>query len=202
MKQDQMTFFDESAMKNNKSISLSLDKVYLGSVCVVLLFIVSFSLGVERGKKISVSAGPNTSFEIIETANADAVYSMPPSGSVQIEVVGEGLIPIEEKIVVVDSSVTETIPKQIVAQKKTIKLATADEVKKPLYSIQIASYAKRSYAQKQVDKLEKQGHKTRLLTKGKWIALTVGAFATKTDAKTAMVSLKKQFKDCYIVNYR
>ena len=54
MDKDQLSFFDENNFENGKKLIVSIDKVYIALVIVVLLTVVSFSLGVERGKKIKI----------------------------------------------------------------------------------------------------------------------------------------------------
>lgn len=188
MGQDQLTFFS-GAEGSARCISISLDKVYITIVCIVLLLVVSFSLGVEKGRKMlgSVSRAELEQFTIVETATAEPVSFSVPTGAVTLEVPqAPAAQQIEE--IAVKSDVIHEIP-------------VVEEVKDPKFTIQVASFAKRSYAEKEAAILEAKGYKTTLKTKGKWIALTAGAYSDKVSAGADLKSLKKKYKDCYIRNW-
>lgn len=204
MKHDQLTFFNNADVnKEAKSVSFSMDKFYIAIVCIVLLFIVSFSLGVERGKHIltTVKHEEQSEFNLIKSATAESIKSLPATGAVAVEIVnntGEVVSNIPAVMNVVEETkiiVTQEAPlKELVKKDKPV-------ASKPRFAIQVASYAKRSYAEKEAEKLNAKGYKTRLIAKGKWVALTVGAYSDKKSATKALEDLKIIYKDCYIRNF-
>lgn len=54
MERRQLSFFEEM-QRDKKKVTLSLDKLYLSAVFFIIIFVVSFSLGVEKGKRINLA---------------------------------------------------------------------------------------------------------------------------------------------------
>lgn len=54
MEKSQLSFFEE-IRRDKRKISLSLDKLYLASVFFIIVIVVTFSLGVEKGKKVNLA---------------------------------------------------------------------------------------------------------------------------------------------------
>lgn len=51
MEKKQLTLFESSSQKNPEYITLSIEKIFLGAVIFIISIIISFILGVEKGKK-------------------------------------------------------------------------------------------------------------------------------------------------------
>jgi len=66
------------------------------------------------------------------------------------------------------------------------------------YTIQLASYANKAYAQKEADALKKRGLEPLILSKGSYVILCVGRFADKDNAKALLPDLQKQYRGCFI----
>jgi len=129
------------------------EKVILAIVVLIITSIVSFSLGVERGKKIIIS-------------------DTQPSAAA---VVGEA-----------------------VSQEKEEKAKRPSPVEKKIYTIQLACYNTKDYAQKEAELLKKKGMSPSVQSKGRYIVLSVGAFSSKVLAQSQLAELKKRYKDCYV----
>jgi cell division septation protein DedD len=65
-------------------------------------------------------------------------------------------------------------------------------------TIQIASYKKREYAQREAEKLKKKGLMPRIIIKGSFSVLYVTASANKDSAKSLLAELQKEYKGCFI----
>lgn len=138
------------------------EKTILIIISFVITGIISFSLGVERGKKLMVLRN-NSRLDV-----ASSVYTPVP----------------------------EPTPRQTSSEEK-YKSATEDFVS-PSYTIQLASYKTKTYAQKQAEILKKKGLLPLVLSKGNYTVLCVGRFSSKETARPLLSELKKQYRDCYL----
>ncbi|MBI4436949.1 MAG: SPOR domain-containing protein [Candidatus Omnitrophica bacterium] len=78
----------------------------------------------------------------------------------------------------------------------------AKTVEKPVkkFTIQVASYQEKKVAEREVERLRKQGVEAFLITSGKSVALCIGAFETRGSADRAVAELQKRYKDCFVRN--
>jgi len=146
------------------------EKVMLVILCVITTGIISFSLGVERGKRLSMSS---SNFQPI----------LQPSG-------------VTEDRVKENKTETEQVQQAIIKKEEPIKEAIP--VKTQSFTIQLASYKTKTSAQKGAEILKKRGLSPVVLPKGNYIILCVGNFSTKETAKPLVTELQKQYKGCYI----
>lgn len=66
------------------------------------------------------------------------------------------------------------------------------------YTIQVASYQNKRYAEKEAERLRKKGLSPLILSKGKFSVLCVGNFSNREIAKSLLSKLKEHYRDCYI----
>ena len=125
--------------------------------------IVSFSLGVEKGKK-------NVATKMqLPTQKQEAPVKIQPQKD-----------------------------KQIIIQNQPEQLAVRVDILKPNYTIQIASYQTKTYAQKEAELLRKKGFLPLVLPKGRYTIVCVGNFSNQNLAKSLLSELKKRYQDCFI----
>jgi hypothetical protein len=148
------------------------EKNILFVIGMTLLCIISFSLGVERGKTLKVG---NSAVQAVKR-DMPAVTSIPES-----------------------TPVTQKPPTAIIReQRPQVEPQTAQELVKKGYTIQLASYKSRSFAQKEAQELRKKGLSPMVLPKGNWIILCVGNFNERKEAEILLLQFKKRYKDCTI----
>lgn len=158
------------------------EKGLLVTIGFITIAIISFSLGVEKGKRLV------SSDTLLERAalprNVEPEAAEPPG---QKQEINEGKP---------DSQYSET---GVLAKKQQDKPKTAlirkssgqNDAKKG-YTIQLASYKTKSYAQKEAEALKKNGLSPVVLTKGGYAVLCVGNFADRVAAESLLSELKKQ----------
>ena len=165
---------NEPKVNSRHMFILPLDKLILLSVALVLLFILSFSIGVERGKKI---------------ASIDLKISKTDING--IEDISQALPPAKIEIKKVQESVElkeQAIQEAAKPEEKDIKR----------YNIQVASFYKEITANRAVKQLEAEGYPAFISKKGKFVVVYVGEFDNESKAKKILQSLKKQYKDCIL----
>lgn len=149
------------------------EKVILGIIGMAVIGIVSFSLGVEKGK---TEAGGSFTAASAQSSAPNLRESFP--APIQT-------VPTQKNI-----AVNEKEP-------VTVKPQVQDAPEKG-YVIQLASYTQKAMAQQEISVLKKKGFSPFLLTKGSYTVLYVGSIQNKDKAQSLLTELKKRFKDCYI----
>lgn len=139
------------------------EKTILLLLCFLVVGIVAFSLGVEKGRKGKI---------------------------VSLEAVPK---PVIKEVVLQKESPAESAKEDVSAG-----VSPAQTELKEGYTIQVATFNTRNYAQKEVDLLSKRGYKAFIVTKGKHIIVCVGNFSDKTNAQPVLSELGRYYKGCYI----
>ncbi|MDD5238565.1 MAG: SPOR domain-containing protein [Candidatus Omnitrophica bacterium] len=156
------------------------EKTILTIIGIIFISIISFSLGVEKGKKISASKN-NSFFDIASNQLQEKNKPIEKQASSQIKV-------LEQK----------EQGQFLVARKIGITNDLSSLTQKQGFTIQLASFKTKALAQKEAGALEKKGFSTLILTKGKYMVLCVGKFPKKETAQSSLSELRKRYKDCYI----
>jgi cell division septation protein DedD len=189
--QGQFEFFTPQTRSNQtngkrytvfRSLNITVDNMVIGSIVLVMVFLLVFSIGVERGKQLawgeknpvqidqnSVSLQSSLSPSMINdsTETVTQTISLPPDDGPENPVA---------------SPATDTVPK------------TPDEG----FTVQIATYKGEKRAREVVEQLQKLGHESFFLSKGEYVIVCVGKFSGKNEAKKYSLELKKKYKDCYV----
>lgn len=148
------------------------EKTIMVIIAITGTGIISFGIGVEKGKKISMSRF-NSRFDVTATAPQKVVT-----------------VSVAQKVMVPDHVSKETVN----PNERTVPKF----LEKQGYVIQLASYKNRSLAEKEVNDLKKQGLNALVLTKGTFTVLYVGNLANKELALSLLPELRKRYRDCYI----
>ncbi|HEC69375.1 MAG TPA: SPOR domain-containing protein [Candidatus Omnitrophica bacterium] len=164
---NQLSLFQEPK-KERKRITFSVDKLYIFSILLVLSLVISFSLGVERGKAIRLKNSPVKEDKNVGIIKKDIKIHKPQ-------------LPQENKSLKIKEA-----PKEDIKEKEIF------------YSIQLATYTKKEIAEAEAKKLKRKGLNPLLLKKGKYLVLCVGKFRTKEEAKNLLANLKKRYTDCFL----
>jgi len=141
-------------------------------IVIALIFacIASFSLGVEKGKRISkIINSPISVVSVKETPKPLSLRQQP--------------LPQQQ-----------AVPQQkTVVEEKKISAPSAGA-----YTIQVASFKSSSFAQKEAQVLKKKGINTVILSKGSYTILCAGNFTSKKEAQPMLSELQKRYQGCYI----
>ena len=151
--------------------------IFIGALAI---FIFGFSLGVEKGKKI------NKLFEINREKIVNENITIPPSEKINVQQ------PTPKKI-------TSTL-NQDEKEKKERKVKSGPTEIPKKYTIQVATFSNKNFAEKELTSLEKRGYTTFIIFKSGKNLVCVGNFLNKDNAKSSLVELKKRYQDCFIRN--
>ncbi|MBN1913498.1 MAG: SPOR domain-containing protein [Candidatus Omnitrophica bacterium] len=155
----------------NKKLSSSVlsslwryEKAMLLTISFIITCVVSFSLGVEKGKKATV-------LKIDSYIEIPQPSRMPEETEEQVSLAGE-------------------------FKEELSKDRTQDSFSG--YTIQVASYKTKKYAQKEAEQLKKKGYSALVLPKGRYIIVCVGNFSDKKAAQVLLPKLKNKYRTSYI----
>lgn len=154
---------------------LSSENLVILTICAILVIIFTFSLGIERGKRLAL----NPQESVITKAMHQEKKSEPVVEKVK-EPVG-----VQE----MDST---TIAKNVTQ-------AIVDDVAKVAqngFTIQVASYKTEKPALREAENLKKKGYDdVYILNKGQYVILCVGNFPSKAGAQQLTKKLKSNYQD-------
>ena len=177
---------DESNSKlKRRLVVIPLDTFILSGVVVFLLFILAFSLGVEKGRKISTES--EDAVELLEKDSKRETIKA---------VTSDKNVP-ERQFVKTEIRQTQAVENTQITDKK-IEATQAAINPKEGYYIQLASYNKESFAEAEAKKLKDKGFPSFTAKKGAFVVLYVGTFKTINEAQKNMGLLKKTYKDCVL----
>ena len=172
--------------KNYKPLSISHEQVVFIAIAAIMLMVLIFSLGVERGRRL---VGIRTAKESVPSAalsevkeEAAAAAGMPNEKYEKINLV--------KNDTVVERRYDEPSP-PVRAKDKRI-------VKSGLFTIQVIAYRSKKSAQRELEKLSEKGYKPFIITGGGYYQICVGEYADKDKSKNDFLELKKNYKDSFI----
>jgi cell division protein FtsN len=143
------------------------ERILMTIIAIALTGIISFSLGVEKGKRIQSPLQTQIRYEAALKQPAPVV----------------------------------------IAPAKDNKAPVAPALNNPEnittgYTIQLASYRTKTYAQKEAQALKNRGLAPMIVSKKDFTVLYVGNFSDKQKAQPLLSELKKRYQNCYIIKRR
>ncbi len=164
---------DTHSDSSSFTVALPQQSVIILVLCVVMLLVASFTLGVERGKLISRN-----------TALAPAG----PWRKIAAPAPKAGTSPKETA----DLTRQKTTPQPATAAEKETEPAAGN------YVIQVASLKTKQAANRLAETLTKDGWASFTRTSGDYVVVLAGSFRKKEEAQSRIGELRKTFTDCFI----
>lgn len=177
-------------------IRVPIEYTVIFGIVVLVLVVVSYAVGVERGKGMAqVSAVPDDYSQ--ETTIKETVQKSSGKNAPLI------LREVEEELFDDETSLEETgkepalpeksVPAVVPSSKQTV---SADA--KALYTVQLISYKSEKYCSDEIEKLKKDGVNARMEKKGDIFQIYATGYSTMDEARKAQDKLSKKYPDCYI----
>jgi hypothetical protein len=89
-------------------------------------------------------------------------------------------------------------PEQSSTQKPSPDKELKKEVIPEEYTVQVASFKTKTYAQKEADRLKEKGLDALIRPSGNYVIVCIGNFSKKQEAQVALDKLRQMYHDCYI----
>ena len=172
------------------SLTLSLENIIIVAIILIMAVLFSFSLGVEKGKKIVTN--PNDSLNQNNAPSGTEFTGRENKPSNRIK-----SLQLDHNQAIVEQVSAKPVPDKTIPVLKQMPLE-AKGVVKSAYTVQVASYKQEKYAQKEAMNLKKTGHEIFVLPKGSHSIVCVGKFSSQTEANNALSRLRSKYKDCLV----
>lgn len=170
-----------------KDLTLSLENIIVLCIIFVMVLVLFFSFGVERGKKIALLAPTGGDAAIVRTVKENTVK--PTAQKIPQDE--------REERVVFPVNVPEEIREEREPAFKPPLERTEEQEK--LFTIQVASFKLEKNAKMEADRLKGIGHNdTFVVPKGDYSIVCVGKFIQMNEAKQFSSKLKKRYNDCLV----
>ena len=158
-------------------LRLAHEDLILGVIGALMVVIVGFCLGVERGKQLVV-------------ARADSSPAAVPAIASPAPLLAAPTVPVTPVI-----PAPRLIPPSASQAPTRTRVADASEDR---YVVQVASFADRAEAEASRARLAKQGVGASVAAKGRYYVLFAGGFSTYAQATEAAGHLRDSYRDCFI----
>jgi len=187
---------EKSSLFDSIQITLSFDKLVISGISLVVLFAVTFALGVEKGKHKLAEYDLNNFAPTEQTQMIEQEWTSDNTAEVQT-----GITPQEGAAIEVNPKTPE-----LLSAESTDKAEVAVEAKidksslyrpvelissNPQFIIQLVTYVTDSAAERTATSLAKKGYDAFVKKSGKYFVLNVGPFQGKNDAKAVLTQLRK-----------
>jgi cell division septation protein DedD len=160
-----------------KDLTLSIENIIVLCIVLVMTYVLFFSFGVERGRRLKQAQAP--------------VEEVLPAGKIEVLASPQVDAP-EQTARPVTQPAVQT--KEQVLQVPLERELTDEE----LFTIQIASFKSETSARKEVERLGNTGHESFVVAKGDYSIVCIGKFAMRDEAKKASAKLKSKYKDLLV----
>ena len=165
-------FFKRLSDSKKINIVVSQDKLIVYLIAIIILFIITFSLGVERGKRIKIYSEAKKNY-ISKTNEREETKVIKQVG------VKEEIKPIKQ---IAKPPETKFLPD------KSIKF----------FTVQVAAFKKSYQAEEELKNIKSREKDAFILKRGKFNIIYVGKFKNKEEALCKQEELKSKYKDCFI----
>jgi len=174
-------------------LTLSLENFVILTIVIMMSMVLSFSFGVERGKRFLRAVHPTvpTVTEGASAAGGDVVQA---SSFSLAQTISES----SPAGAVVAPVLSSAVPAVALEPVPVVVSLPPEKSVDNFYTVQVASYKKGDYAKKEAIGLKQKGYDSMVVTKGEHEILCVGKFAVINEAKKFSQKLKKQYKDCLV----
>ena len=175
-----------------KDLTVSPENMIVWAIVLVMVFVLAFSSGVERGKKAPSVALTEEKINFEDKGqNAIIVPSATATDKVKAKdksVVSKASSIVSEKNVKEEKA----SPKK---DSKVLKVKESKELAQGSYTVQVASFKVKDRATQEAKQLEKIGHQIFVLSKGSYSIVCVGKFEQKEQADKLSKKLKGRYRD-------
>jgi cell division protein FtsN len=177
--------FSQLFQKTDFSISLGAEKLVFLSIGMLMLLVVSFALGVERGKAVSLAR--------IDARPAQA--DIRPVRAVNVQTIPAQQIA-KTAPVTVKKPIVSGAPQAVKAPAQAVPQVAADKSKP--YTIVAVAFSKETSATAEVARFKSAGIEAFVYRNEPYYLVCIGAFANKESAQKTLMKVKQLRRDAYV----
>jgi len=166
-------------------LTLSPENIIVLIIILIMSFVLLFSLGVEKGNRISKTELKTVGESLEVNGHRDDVDLL-QTENVQMTVRTTDIEPTND---------TQAVFEKQIGQ---IEIPLIEDVPQDVYTIQVASFKQEKNAQREADQLKRFGYDIYVMPKGKHSIVCVGKFTKKREAIAFSKKLKDRYHDCLV----
>ena len=166
----------KSSFLEKNFITLRLDQTLGLTLVLLVVYVLTFSWGVEKGKKSSNES------QTVRAISTEALSPEVPQAVVASVVK-------TPQTVVVDEAVPKEVPITVAELPSPVAKVTRPEGK---FTIQHVTYMTQSAADREIQKLAQKGYKSFVIPSGKHLQVCIAAFSSRQDASQLLRQLRAQ----------
>ena len=170
------------------------EKTILILIGIVAVGVLSFSIGVEKGKRMALR-------NATVATDTSAKPGQPTVQPVQRIEIRPAQVTVNTTSRPAAVAAMITAPKAVQPVAKPAQLTTQPvklSGQTGSFTIQVGSYKNKKSVDTQAQAFKKKGISTMVLPKGEYLVLCIGRFPSQDEAGIALKELQKQYKGCYI----
>jgi septal ring-binding cell division protein DamX len=173
---------DGARSSSSVNVVLSTQSIIILFICVLMLLIASFTLGVEKGKLITAKSAGDTKEPPLPAAPEKV--AMPTTG--ENRNITENTAPEPQKIQIASAVTSAPAP--------------VKETQAPTggYAIQVASLKNENAAKGLSETLAKKGFTAFVRPSGNYLIVLAGNYSSREEAQGKIKELKKTYSDCFV----
>jgi len=156
-------------------ITLRLDQTIGLTLALLVIYVLTFSWGVEKGKK---SSHENQGVRPVAVEALAPEVSQPVVASVA-----------KAPLIMIDESVPKEVPITVAELPKPVAKVTKPDGK---FTIQHVTYITQSAADREIQKLAQKGYSSFVIPSGKHLQVCIAAFQSRQDASKILKQLRTQ----------
>ncbi|MDD5537754.1 MAG: SPOR domain-containing protein [Candidatus Omnitrophica bacterium] len=174
----------EDGARNSASVNvvLSTQSIIILFICVLMLLIASFTVGVEKGKLVTAKATADIKEPTLPAAPEKV--ALPAPATAENRGVTENTAAEPQKIQIAAAPAPQTV--------KEVQAPSSG------YAIQVASLKSESAAKGLSETLAKKGFAASVRPSGSYLIVLAGNYASREEAQGKIKELKKTYSDCFI----
>jgi cell division septation protein DedD len=184
-------------------LTVTFDKLLIALIALLVAFVLTYSFGVERGKRVM-----EKHLEALVPVYGESLQTekKTDSSNSSEEVISQNSLDTPKEMVLV---VHQNVPAesagargtQVSVQEKPETLLPApDPVRKDDFTVQLITYVSESMAAKEINRLKSKGHESFAIPSGRYFQVCVNYFKNKSQAKSFLRDLRSEgrYPDAYI----
>jgi hypothetical protein len=208
-KQKKSSFKNDNLVPKTKfSLTLSLEKTVFTSIAIMMIVVVVYAIGIERGKIVQRESPQLPVEKTIKsiTIGGPRPVQLPapqpdPVAEKKAQAVEKKIQTAAPAVQAVQTAVISGHPQQAAPVVKTepvsIQALPLSAQPKP-YTIVGATFTRKDWADKEVEKLKKSGQESAVYQSANYFLVCVGSYQTKDEAKAALTKIRNAYKDAYL----
>lgn len=165
--------FNNMLPKNDFAIALTLERIIFISIGVIMLLVLVFALGVEKGKSINRRA---------ERVMSKPVRQIQPQATIAT---------------VITQAPSAQIEKAPEARPVQVETNIVRDTAKP-FTVVAAAFSKKERAESEAARLKSKGFDAFIAASEPYFIVCVGAYSSKDNARDVLGKIRKTHKDAYV----